>query len=432
MDYDSLRQPLWVQIPLADYEAALWAGELVAEQRHEIYHYTAASGPSGRTHTKMVELHVDESDSFDAVRAASAYGGTWSVRWADRPTSPPTQPPADLPNPAEDTLGAADAAAAAEAAALAAGGAAPPPSDVPDLTVGQVSSLKVGELRAALNARSLEATGLKADLAARLKAHLTPSTGEEPDDSQEYDVLAIHDFRIVDGVLEYLVEWKGWEGEQTWEPEHHLDGCNDELHTFYSDPKHAQLGCRYGHRKGFCKCHLPLYQIGQDETVFKEFAYSVKQWIIRGLRGVRKKSDGRGKHLSGVQDEIRGAGFPMTAEELATANAFRATRGRKPLDCSPGMRFLDFGKNKDGYWDYDKFLEQVVDLIDAFEAVHPDWQMMLEIDWSSGHAKHREGSLNTNSMNVCYGGSQKIPRDSAIPEKVNTAIPLDMPHTCHH
>jgi hypothetical protein len=98
--------------------------------------------------------------------------------------------------------------------------------------------------------------------------------------------------------------------------------------------------------------------MGQDETVFKEFSYSVKQWIIRGLRGVRKKSDGRGRHLSGVQDELRGMGFPMTAAELRTVNIFRERRGRSPLECSPGMCFLDFGKNKDGYWDYDKFLQQ--------------------------------------------------------------------------
>ena len=141
--------------------------------------------------------------------------------------------------------------------------------------------------------------------------------------------------------------------------EAHLDGCDDELHAFYCDPEHAQSGCRYGHRKGICKCHLPLWHEGQDETVFKEYAYSLKQWSINGLRGVRKKSEGRGRHLSGTQSELRGAGFPMSAAELETVNSYRARRGRPPLDCSPGMRFLDFGKNKDGYWDYEKFRQQV-------------------------------------------------------------------------
>ena len=84
---------------------------------------------------------------------------------------------------------------------------------------------------------------------------------------------------------------------------------------------------------------------GQDETVFNEFAYSKKQWIISGFRGMRKKSAGRGRHLSGTQSELRGVGFPITAEELQIVNSFRARRGRPPLDCSPGMRFLDFGKD---------------------------------------------------------------------------------------
>ena len=61
---------------------------------------------------------------------------------------------------------------------------------------------------------------------------------------------------------------------------------------------------------------------------------------------------------------------------------------------------------------------QVVDFVDAFEALHPDWQLLLEIDWSSGHAKHRIGALNVNGMNVGYGGGQTTPRDVKIPEEV--------------
>ena len=47
--------------------------------------------------------------------------------------------------------------------------------------------------------------------------------------------------------------------------------------------------------------------------------------------------------------------------------------------------------------------------------LHPDWQLMLELDWSSGHAKFLDGALNANGMNVGYGGSQKTPRESTIP-----------------
>ena len=74
-------------------------------------------------------------------------------------------------------------------------------------------------------------------------------------------------------------------------------------------------------------------------------------------------------------------------QELDTANAFRKKRGRVAIDCSPGVRFLNYGKGRDGYWDYEMFKQQVIDFIDSFEAVHPDWQLLLEVDWSSGHAK---------------------------------------------
>ena len=61
-----------------------------------------------------------------------------------------------------------------------------------------------------------------------------------------------------------------------------------------------------------CKCHCPLYHVGQDESIFKAFLYSSSQWIIKGVRGVRKKTEGPGEMVSAMQDEIRGFGFPMT------------------------------------------------------------------------------------------------------------------------
>jgi hypothetical protein len=59
--------------------------------------------------------------------------------------------------------------------------------------------------------------------------------------------------------------------------------------------------------------------------------------------------------------------------------------------------------------------------MDCVEVLHPDWQLMLEVDWSSGHAKMLDGALNANTMNVTYGGSQKTPRESTIPSDVEKA-----------
>merc|ERR1719369_101543 len=50
---------------------------------------------------------------------------------------------------------------------------------------------------------------------------------EDVDEEEtEYEVESIVDKRVVDGVTEFLVKWKGWESEEdrTWEPEENLKG----------------------------------------------------------------------------------------------------------------------------------------------------------------------------------------------------------------
>ena len=72
----------------------------------------------------------------------------------------------------------------------------------------------------------------------------------------------------------------------------------------------------------------------------------------------------------------------MTEAELATVNAYRLEAGRAPLTESPGIRYLNYGKNKDGYWTYEHFSEQVSDVLDCIEALHPDMQACVEVSFS--------------------------------------------------
>jgi hypothetical protein len=111
--------------------------------------------------------------------------------------------------------------------------------------------------------------------------------------------------------------------------------------------------------------------------------------------------------VSAVQDEVRGFGFPMTEEELARVNAFRKDAGRPELKESPGKRFLKYGKNKEGYWDYDMFATQVVDLLDCIEVLYPGHQIVLEVDWSQGHAKKLPQGLYVSDVNLHPGGSKE-------------------------
>ncbi|CAM9847356.1 unnamed protein product, partial [Pylaiella littoralis] len=123
--------------------------------------------------------------------------------------------------------------------------------------------------------------------------------------------------------------------------------------------------------------------------------------------------------VSGFQDERHGFGLPISDADLAAVNAKRDEEGngKKTLTRSPGLRFLEYGKGKDGYWGYDQFEEQVEDVMDVLEHIDPDMQIVFEVDHSSGHGKQREDGLHVSNMNVKYGGKQKVLRDSVMTEE---------------
>lgn len=281
-------------------------------------------------------------------------------------------------------------------------------------------------------------TGLKPDLCARLllavQAAATTSRASDADDSseggnQEWNVKRILSRRVVTHVVntfsfdtvEYEVQWD-WpdetdptKDEVTWEQESNLNHAVDALHEFLiAQPK--QPACEFGHIMGVCRCALPLIHTGQDESIFKAYQKSAFQWVVQGVRGLRKKTDGPGEMVSGFKDELRGFGHPLSLDELQLMNAFRKARGRTPLSASPAVRFLSYGKNKDGYWKYENFREQVEDMLDMYESLYPNAQVLLEVDWSSGHSKHRDDALNVLAMGVNFGGKQSIPHASRMVE----------------
>ena len=55
-----------------------------------------------------------------------------------------------------------------------------------------------------------------------------------------------------------------------------------------------------------------------------------------------------------------------------------------------------------------------MDVMNCFDVLYPDLQLMVEVDHSAGHAKFREDGLHVGNMNVKYGGKQKIMRDTTM------------------
>ncbi|CAM9747971.1 unnamed protein product, partial [Chrysoparadoxa australica] len=172
--------------------------------------------------------------------------------------------------------------------------------------------------------------------------------------------------------------------------------------------------CEFDHAPDKCKCHLPVYWIGQDESVFKAYQLNAKEWVIGGTSKMRKKTDGPGLMVSAMQDEERGLGFPITQAELHKVNEKRQERNLPPLDGSPGLLYFDYGKSKEGYWDNDKFEKQVQDLMFVLDVLHRGRQLVLEIDWSAGHAKMADDALSTNNTNAGFGGKQRKMRDTVV------------------
>lgn len=178
----------------------------------------------------------------------------------------------------------------------------------------------------------------------------------------------------------------------------------------------AASPCEHFHAPEVCRCHQPLYHIGQDESVYKAYARESMEWVILGVRGLRKKSEGPGEMVSAFQDEKRGFGLTLSEDELARVNAFRETKGRPPLKETPGTRFLLPGKNREGYWGFADFEEQTIDVMDCLEVIEPGKQLAIEVDHSAGHAKYLPEGLHVANMNVKYGGKQKDLGDSVMTE----------------
>ena len=64
-----------------------------------------------------------------------------------------------------------------------------------------------------------------------------------------------------------------------------------------------------------------------------------RQWVVGGVRGLRKKTEGPGEMVSAFQDRHRGFGFRVSETELRDFNKWRVGNGKSELTSTPGIRF---------------------------------------------------------------------------------------------
>jgi len=179
--------------------------------------------------------------------------------------------------------------------------------------------------------------------------------------------------------------------------------------------------CKF-HDRAVCKCNLPLSHQGQDEAVFHAYLSPKRVWKVEHFVTMRKKGNGPGRMTSGYMcdDEGKGMGLFLDEGQLAIVNEFRALQldrpaaDRAPLLTSPGLEYLDVGKNRDGWWNYECLAAQVTKVMDVCSALFPKEQILFEVDWSSGHSKYPPDTLHAQSMNRGFGGGQTAPRDTTV------------------
>lgn len=144
------------------------------------------------------------------------------------------------------------------------------------------------------------------------------------------DALFAEVFKFESGGAEYIefhVDFMGGKSNEKYDAlREELGKDGGSCSVRFDFASHAP--CEYSHAPEVCKCHKPVYHTGQDESIYKAFAREGNEWVIRGVRGLRKKTEDPGEMVSAFQDERRGFGIGLSADELVTVNQLRRSKER--------------------------------------------------------------------------------------------------------
>ena len=209
-------------------------------------------------------------------------------------------------------------------------------------------------------------------------------------------------------------------------------------------------------------CQRPLIYLGQDESIFNSESGAARHWSVDGVTVLTPKS-GISLMASAWTSGALGFGIDLSAEQLATVNAYRqqpdipvtvetymvsgvpveiffggqvfntykcgrygapqalcklggvTETDKKPiLDSSPFIRTIFNAKAKDGYWTNNHMMVQTEDVVDVIRALYPWLGIGAEFDQSGVHATMKKDALNVNKMNEKFGGKQTLKRPTVM------------------
>ena len=144
-----------------------------------------------------------------------------------------------------------------------------------------------------------------------------------------------------------------------------------------------------------------------DESTFQSNDDQSTFWGEKGTTIMRPKSKGAGIMVSDFIDEKNGY-LGLTQEEYDQA------KESDPNIWIEARAFLEYGENREGYWNSEKFMDQIKMAVRIAEVKYPkcdNWRHVWIFDHSSCHSAMPDDGLDVSKMNVNPGGKQRVMRD---------------------
>lgn len=148
-----------------------------------------------------------------------------------------------------------------------------------------------------------------------------------------------------------------------------------------------------------------------DESIFHANDGERSFWGFEDDKVMKKKYLGSGKMVSDFVNQQIGW-LRLTDAQWALAKQLYP-------DIPQVARFMmEYGKNKEGYFESKKFLEQVRGALQIASYLWPDHEHVWVFDHSGVHKRMSDDALNTNKMNLSDGGKQTRMHSTVFDGKV--------------
>ena len=185
----------------------------------------------------------------------------------------------------------------------------------------------------------------------------------------------------------------------------------DEISTSLDEFQDTSFRRSFGQMGGQLKLGNtnPAIVYQHDEVVYNANCAQSQYWGDGSFSMRTKKSQGQGRMVSDFVFEGDRVYLRMTDEEFERyVSSLGEGASRLPQEA---RIYFDYGKNSEGYWNSELFLNQMTLAMDIHEIIFPGHQAIFKLDQSSGHRKFGADALVASAMSKKPGGKQPFLRN---------------------